>query len=342
MAELSADPVTSAASDLDDLKSALVDLNKVSIELFVGRPLKEPLKGWRRLDLSDDFHRTCRREIVKQLDEDADRTPVPLEFDAVSDQTVGIVDLASFAAFEGPLSSLPSGSTPCGFNGDIGHLTMAKHTAKRVNLPTGESVSLFQPAGSGLVLKKPTLAVLSDQKSLVAPGGPAIIDFPTDYCAMIWRANVYVLDEKKFASLSKFDEVVKASAKVAFEKLRNSTVIGFEDISLVEKALHDSAEFRRKFAAADKAGAIDRLSADKVEELISGYDISIKHKKKFDKLILDPNLSDRKGRSDLIDVVSDRFSKSLTTDTAYRMHKASLLTKKPTLGGAATTPATET
>jgi hypothetical protein len=57
------------------------------------------------------------------------------------------------------------------------------------------------------------------------------------------------------------------------------------------------------------------------------YDVAIKHKRQGKRLILSPNLADRKGRQDLIDLLGDRLAKSLTTDLGYRIQKGYPLQK---------------
>ncbi len=260
----------------------------------------------------------------------ADKTVESLDFDVVTDDVIGTLSSKQFYEFSDGLEKLP---TTMPAEAALGHgkpnAEKAKAFAVVLKLKSGGEIRLFQSLSEGFVVSRKLLAVFEGSSNRLYKATDRVIQLPDNFSMIEYDGSVFVLHEKRFSALSSFDKYVTSAAEAAFDTLKKNPSIDIENLQEFKDELFKSSEFMRRLASADKVGALQNRDINKMLDDVLKYDIEVSAEIKAGKLRLTPNVKSRKGRRDIVDLLADKITHSLSSGVGYRMQKGAPLAVRP-------------
>lgn len=303
-----------------------------SVAVFLRHPLKrDSFGGWRWLDLADDLRKDVREACVSYVNNLGEKRAESLEFDVVTEDVLGYVPSEQFYEFSDGLESLPF-STPGEAMLGVGKANIEGTRAVGIAMETssGRRISLFQSVGRGFLLNRKLLGILEGSQNKLISASEKVIQIPETFSMLEVDGCVFVINEKRFSKISSFDKYVHESAAEAFQTLKDDPFIELENEAEFKNALLSSSEFMRRLASAHKAGALKDRNIERMHDDIQSHRFDIRSRLENGKIYLHADMSSRKARRDIVDVLADKVAFSNSSGLGYLVHKGAPLKPRGT------------
>ncbi len=330
MSELSVTQhVEVAEQQLNKLSSIVEQKPEKATVLFRHPKKRDTYGGWRWLDLDDDLKPSIIKIIQQKVVLLSGKNVASLDFDSVTDDCLGVVPSNEFHKFSEGFDALPSArQAGAVFDNQSTSLDKTKVVAFVLDFEEIGQIRLFQNVGASFVIAKKMLGVIEGAPNRIKEVKEQVFQLPSDFSIMEYDGYVYIINENRFSSITNFDEQIKTASMEALNKIKTLTDVKINNLDELEGHLLGSREFMRRLASANKAGALDNRSIDKMLEDIETYEIEVSGSINSGVLELDADLSGRKGRRDFVDLLADKIATSNSSGVGYRMQKASPLPKR--------------
>lgn len=305
-----------AAQVFDRLtKARLTSDGGVDVRLRSSRK-SDGTNGWFELRLSDEAHVEITHDAAKFIEDCKGRRLVAYLDDCAEDDTISYVTTSEFPDFANEFEDARSTDAErFGASTEVARLTVRAATFTRKSRP---DIALLAAAQTG-ILGKTKHTFQFGPADEIRPIKGSIVQIGRDYSFAMTENFYFITDEKKFENLTGFAELIHTRASAAISELIAVSQIEFGD----QQALQDASlhkEFARKLAAAKSLGVFEKMSRESILNDIEQNGVPIRYESKRGKLILHPDLQNRSGRRDLIDLLTENFFTS-SSGQAYRALK---------------------
>lgn len=260
-------------------------------------------EGWLELALSNEAHTTIVHDAVEFLSDCAGKRLVAYLDDCAEDDTISYVTTSEFPDFANSFEDARTVNlerySP---SADVARLDVRAATFTRTSRP---NIVLIAPAQVSL-LGKTKHSFRFGSANEITPVKGEIVQIGRDYSFAIFDNFYFITDETKFENLTGFSDLIQKRASIAISKLQAIRDVEFGDIAALENASLNR-EFARKLAAAHALGVFDKMSQKTIIDDIRKNNVAIRHEMNGKKLVLHPDLSDKSGRRDLIDLLVENL-----------------------------------
>lgn len=297
-----------------------------SSQYICKRMKRDPHGGWRFVNLEDGFRLDMARSFAQQILENAQKSVTSLEFDSVTDDNMGVLPLASFSEFSDGIEVLPDPiSEGATFTGDKEFLRKVGFFAIKLETETEEDVTCFMKAASDFYVEKAGAAWFKGDNHQFKKVADELVTFPVKAAFFVFRDIVFVVDERKFVSMTKFTEAIAETANKAFDYLIGIENIEIKDAEQFRLHLMRSVEFMRRLSSAYHAKALVDRDVNEIHSDIQEFELEVSSVLEDGRLKISANLDSRSGRRDVVDVLSDRITISRSSKKGYRVQKGAPL-----------------
>lgn len=305
-------------------------LFKNSSTQYLCHPLKrDRFSGWRFVNIEDDFRLELAKHFQKLIVDCSNKSVASLDFDCVTEDTMGIIPSSDFFQFSDGMDALPAptadGAT---FAGDTEFLRKARYFAIELEIGDVEKVTCYQKVGSDFYTEKGRFSWFTGDRYSFKKLADELVVFPSTMSFFEFRDYIFVTDERKFTSMTNFTDAIQSKATEAFEFLQSIENIEIEGVDELKKQLFSSVEFMRRLASAYNAKALENRNIDRIKSDIDDFTLDVSAKIENGILKVKPDLTTRKGRRDFVDVISDKITISRSSNIGYRMQKGAPLKKR--------------
>jgi hypothetical protein len=306
---------------LAEVASLNID-DTAGLEIYVrSARRKDGEDGWFVLNLDETAQEKLIGDCANFVAECVSRDLVPFLEDSATQNDVSFIHEDDFADLGDVLQEAKAGAGAATFDKDV-ETTKLRLRSSYITFPRSkEELVLVGPADVQLVgtASKAFFEIGPKDKLKLHKG--KLVQIGHTYTFLKYKEFYFVSDEAKFENLTGFNQMIEKRAEKAVEALTNIGGVEFVDASAVKDASRFK-EFARKLAAALSMGVFKRLTKETIKKDILHNKVGIKYAEKDGKLMLDPDLSDREGRRDFIDLLVENFYTS-AAGQRYRAVKKS-------------------
>lgn len=255
-----------AQSALDKLKAAISGPQSPKDgDVFLGSLKKtEPESGWSRLNARDDLRIQMVSGVKSRLMDFLERDLVPLEYDAVTEASIGFLP----SDFEGGpanfADSLPVGEIDQTITPKSDNTPDFKIRATRmVDQDNDCSIFVFTKNGNIKSIRAANIAFF--EKDLLVPADRDVFTLSDDVDFFMYGGFFFVSNPNAFQSTTNFNKAIQDKAQEGLKTLREIDTIEITNIEDFASAVEGSKIFARKLAALQYGNYLQKCSGQRIK-----------------------------------------------------------------------------
>jgi len=306
-------------SDLIQILGAADGPSDASIFLGTLKP-NQPDGGWARLNARDDLRIRLSGGIKRRLLSLAERDVVPLEYDAVTDSSIGILP----SDFEGGprtfLDNLPGIEIDGTIKPTSENVSDQKIRLTRfVNNNASECIDVFTKSGNISTVRAAHVTLF--EKDLLIPSDSDIFTLSDDIDFLLFRGFYYIFNANAFQVAANFNKAIEEKAKEGLSVLSSIDSIEITNMDDFSSAVTGNKLFARKLAALQYGNYLKQCTGPGIRSYISTHGLNVHIEMEGDKAILTPDLSSHAKRSLFLSVLAEDIFEGGITGQKHRAVK---------------------
>lgn len=314
--------VPAAGAIFTGLLNWLSDPQKIrNCEIFLRNPSKrDEHRGWRKLNVSGSFKTSFTNGISKNIAEEYNgRDLVSYEFDAITDEKIGVANTDVFPSLAEFPSELPNRLMDELFDPSTHkpHLYKTRLTSI-YDVDRDVTAHLFTKRNSFEYLKKnKTWAKFSLDGNELTDIQHEIVELSHSVDFIYFEGHYFVSKDQPFQTVTGFDEIVKSKAIEASNYIEKSAGFSIENMDDFNTCINSYKSFSRKLAAAYNVGALQDFDARQACEIIDSKGLPIEYDETEHGIRFSLDLASVQSRADVVALFADDYLKSEITNRDY-------------------------
>lgn len=276
--------------------------------------------GWARLNVRDDLRLQLSNGIRDQILKLKDRDLVPLEYDAVTEASIGVLP----SDFEGgPKSfghSLPGAEIDSTIKPTSDNVLDQKLRLTRfVTEDAIENIDLFTKSGNITSIRAAHIAWM--EKDILIPSENDIFTLTDNVDFFLFGGFYFIVNANAFQLSTNFNKAIEDKAEEGLKSLKNNKTIQITNMDDFAAAVSGSRIFARKLAALQYGGHLDKCTGPRMKSYIESHQFNIDLDMDGEKAIISPDLSTHQKRSLFLSVLAEDIFDGGITGIKHRAVK---------------------
>jgi len=282
---------------------------------------RDKAEHWKRVKFDAALAKSFRTGVATALKRrlDAKDEVEPYSYDDMVSGHVGFWPQDEDKTIKDWFDEIPDANWPHIFEGDPKFLGRVNFHATVIPLD-GKTLTVFRHRGSGSLIRKGGLMAVFDTTShqfKEMDGKIFHFDHGADF--ILWDGFVFILDHKRFESLTHIRDLTIAKATTALEGVEKRKDIEVENIDDLIAKVSQKPLLARRLASAEQMGVLGALTGKAMVERIKTLKLPLKHKKVDGVYQFEIDPENPTEVQEFVNLITDYYLHSPLTDKEYRV-----------------------